>query len=983
MPSIEDLDQFKNLINNLSNEVKWRADHGEELENVSPPPKTAAPPDTAAAAEEPSDEFLPEDSEEIREEATAAPEDVPADEEPELAADGNGNESFAVPDDSIPEIPENIFDADDSIDVPEFSDEQAAEDEAGEAEEPDFNFDDIDFGDDLELESDTEAAEPEIDNEASEETADEDFSAGEEKADAVEEDFTVPEETAGFEEPVLDETPGDDESADTEAEQEADLDSLPDIDEAMPGLGDLSFGDDFGADAESPEPRAAGEAADEEHFLGGLSDLAAAEPDEAADEAGISAEEPEPSFSLGDFGEAFKEPEAQSANDIAVVAMDDEEHDITPEDLTFTEKQVKVMREHLNRMPRNLKLVLQDLLASPTTSPTVIYAITRKLLRHAGARSLADEVRKATGTRILIPSFYEKTTGAAFERRSRGFFYTFAAEVWPKLRSAMALIIFAALSILGIYSFIYRPVQANLYYNRGLEAIGRQEYPESVQFFKTAFEGWKLGPLSVEGWPMQRWFYRYADAYAAQKQYILAEQKYDELLVHYPRSKKAFLAYGRFETQRTNYEEADKIYESYLNSVNKQDYDILLARADNLMEWGEEDSQYFYHAREVYGTLLAQHGLSDTIQLRFLNFFIKTDNAEMIRQQAALYLLNKHRKVDAQIFANLAGWFIDNHEYEEVADILRRAYDADNTVPAVHYQLARYYDLIGERDEERAALNRARAHLENQSPYSRSQMEMSIDIYARMGMLNSKEGFIDQAEIAFTAAVKQYEDAVARRIVEPSARFGEVYKALGDLYYSSFSDYDAALIYFNKAVASSFDDDDIRYKSGYIYYNKNDYGNALDNFFKAYEFNRDNRNVLSGLATTFGLRQSYALAEGFYKDLIAKLEEERRAYAESAEMSNSDVLALGSALMRAYNNLGVVYWGLSRATGQRSYYLNLAYEAFNNSSLAWDVYVRRLGEFRPDLALSNRQAVSDETNNQVPEFYSALAPYLNENENIE
>ena len=98
-------------------------------------------------------------------------------------------------------------------------------------------------------------------------------------------------------------------------------------------------------------------------------------------------------------------------------------------------------------------------------------------------------------------------------------------------------------------------------------------------------------------WPLKRWYYSYAEAFADKRQYLLAEHKYDDLLKAYPGDRKGTLDYARMESERlADYEKADSLLTQFLDAYH-DDYDGLLAQGDNDLLWAQRDGTKLEPAR--------------------------------------------------------------------------------------------------------------------------------------------------------------------------------------------------------------------------------------------------------------------------------------------------------------------------------------------------------------------------------------------------
>jgi len=142
---------------------------------------------------------------------------------------------------------------------------------------------------------------------------------------------------------------------------------------------------------------------------------------------------------------------------------------------------------------------------------------------------------------------------------------------------------------------------------------------------------------------------------------------------------------------------------------NETDYDALLARGDNFMLWGEEDPRYFEQARVAYAQLLAAHGETDPILMRFLRYFVRMDNQREVERVVSVFRDDPEAEVDPRIYADAAGYLMDRGQIADIRAMLIRAFQTDPLTPEVHYELARYNRRV-ERVQPRRAPHPGPAH---------------------------------------------------------------------------------------------------------------------------------------------------------------------------------------------------------------------------------------------------------------------------------
>jgi tetratricopeptide (TPR) repeat protein len=706
--------------------------------------------------------------------------------------------------------------------------------------------------------------------------------------------------------------------------------------------------------------------------LSGADDL----DDSRADENSID-ESSEVEFDLEDFGDVAPVTRQHK------LVVQEEEEEFNEDDFVFTQHKINKINDNLAKLPRNLRLALQDILASESTSPLVIRDLTDKLLRTPSARGLASDVRDITGETIVVPRFYESHTGEAYEKRKATFSYNFSHLAWPKLRRLFASLILLATLFVTLFTFVYRPFTAQRYYSAGYEQILIGEYEEAMRYFEVAFDGWRLGALNVAGWPMQRWFFRYADAFVAQRQYAMAQRMYSLLMVAYPQSRQAFVAYGEFEGRvRANFERADQIYFAFLNNFNSQDYPVLTARAENLLAWGEVEPLRLHEARDVLAIITSISEPTYRTMSNWLRLAIMTDNAREIDRWVNLMRTKRNFEIDPVIMSQAAGWYIDNGRVDDAERLLQFIATSGAAVPELFYQYARYFELQGDLFGERDALDKALFLVHNSTPFTRQQTEMFISIFRRSGALRFAENMVDErAQQELERAAALYENAVDRRILARQGRYGAIYKEIGDLFYIRDRAFVAAGINYRRALANFYDTPDLRYKQGYIFYDSGDYEQSLANFYEAYNSLPEAKNILYSLGTVMYKRGNLFGAQDMYDELRRSLEGEREALLASntitAEVSRR---AVGEYLMKTYNNLGVVLHytqGRNMSDGRGAVQAEVA---FLRAVSLWDALSRdpesRARVISQELPGMNLREMLHPVPESRLEIYDSLPPFL-------
>jgi len=829
-------------------------------------------------------EETPEASEmELPEEAPPAEQEISAEELPEMPGfdlEGFDADALAAPEtpeapevQETPELPETL----EVPEVPEAEVEAPAEEAFGEAE--------FELPDEFQLPE--EAFDEEAVPEEPVEAAEEEEGIAEPSDDEAEflkvlQDEIFPGEEAAAEQPA--EAPGVEEAfAEISLEAEAPVETPPEeeVPEGIPAGEEISFPEGEQIDLEAP-----------------------AEIMDGAEEYDLD------EFSLEGLGEAFhveEEVEAPPAPEEAIPTEPSAVEEQFPEEiaftgaeeLTFMDKQFAAIKRTMAHLPRNLKVAIEELIAEKGLEGEDLRSLLALLIEGAPPTAIAERVSRLTGQRIALPKSYERLTGVAFEERRRTFGYAFRENILPILRVVVLSLAFLGLLAFLGYRYVYRPLYANYLYRQGYSQIEKERYRMANDSFDRA--------TSV--WVFRNWFYRYAQGFTEEDQFQLAAEKYEQLLNRFPRDRTGKLSYASLLTfHLAGYEKADTLLDEVLTEDMK-DYDALLAKGDNYLEWAQEERLRFEDARFAYASIIDYYGEKDEVLFRMMRYFIRADKFDETRTLKNYLDDKKNLRVEPELYAStyaeLAGYWIDKGHYDSIPSMLFKAMEEKMNEPGIHYQLARYYRYVQDPGEEEKALAAAIQLLERMQPLDKQHLSMVIDSYNRRGETLWRKDEYLEAEEYFQKAIDRIEDAQRRKIFGLQEEFGLVYKNYGDLYYYISHDLEPALDLYLKAVNNRYETPDLDYKMGYIHYAKDRYEDALLNFSKVIDQRPTNTNGLYALANSLYLRGYYSSAQGYYLRLLNLLEsrEERIPFLQIYE--NPEHNALVEYIMKVYNNLGV------------------------------------------------------------------------------
>ncbi len=934
MPTLEDINEIKSHLFEIGHEPSILAERGESPVDIEPP-ETGLPEDLndlfgeepELEEPEPEEEIITEMSEESADVlAAASTPEVPdfsdmvpeaAQFEEEFSMDdtealeaGFGMEDFESEEiETGPEEPESF----DSFDL------DTEDDGVGPASEEEFTLPDLGeeqktedsgFSDSETIEFEDENLEtpglPEEDDFSLPEMSEEPESIGLPEGD---EDFSLPE--------IVDDTVEQDESLEFDLSMEGEAGESESLDtdiDLSPEGSDSSEADDLDLE----EFKIVEEDSEDEDF----------EVDE---------------FNLGDLGQdfgvledtedlTFSAPESTSFELTEPGEPDAENGELEGEPFQISDEDFNKLTATLNILPRNLKLIIEEYIGEKNLSGEKLKRLTDALIAGKSPKEIASVTSRITGQKIKIPSRYEKRSGINFEEEKQSFAYMFRHSILPLLKLVMiGIVLVSALTYVG-YKFIYKPVYALVLYNKGYKQLENQYYTKANEYFDRA----------VQQKIFRKQFYRYAEGFSDDKQWNFSEKKYDQLLRYYPLDKKGTLDYARMEFESLyNYEKASDLLKNFLKvKENVTDYDALLLYGDVNLEWGGENPSSYEEARRAYARIMKNYGVTDKVLFRMMKYFIRTDDPKEVDALKERFQADDELVVEPDVYAELAEYQINRNDLDDVKDLLFRAREVDQTLPEIHYQLARFFRKIGDPIEEDKALAQAMHYLKEKEPLSLRRREEMIDIYRRTGeRYYAKKEYL-HAQESYTKGIELLQESRKLSVVRPGKPdYGKMYADLGDIYYFISGDLDRALSMYETAEKEEYHDTLVNYKKGFIYYTKEDYRKALLDFYNAAGDFSTNTNLLFATANTLFEKGDLFLAQGYYNHLMDILENRLNSEIPLQLNMRHDQQKLMQNLVAATNNLGVTMYGLYMRTGDPDKFTQ-ALVSFTESNDYFDTLTR-------------------------------------------
>lgn len=685
--------------------------------------------------------------------------------------------------------------------------------------------------------------------------------------------------------------------------------------------------------------------------------------------------EKKPNVQSPDFSQGIKAPEDESKK----------------QKNTFTDAEYERFKKNLNSYPLNVKIALEDLIVKNELTDDALFEILEKVLRKVPARTLASELEKLTDKNLEVPRDFERRSAEEYEAYKKSLEYKLKNRIIPGalMISGAAIMIFCIFFLVN--TFIVKPSIAEHLYKQGYALIDEEMYPQSEERFDRA--------LTYK--PKKKWFYRYAENYQNHKQFDRARMMYRGILQRYNHEKAAGLKWAKMESDDLfNYEEAERLLKREVLDYHINDSEAILQLGDLYLDWAtEKDSSKYPQAKEQYDLLISLYGANDTYLSRQMRYFIRTDNlAQVLRYKEIFY--PRKKSLGSKDLTELSGFLLDKRYgklnvaeeslrfyIEDLRSLLERALTADTSNPVAHYNMARYFVETNNTNAAIYSLKNAVNFFDSQTVRNKRDTYKFINSYRLLG-----EQYIEQkeyllAEENYGKGINLFETENASSGFESTEQVGHLYADLADLDYFVAADNDAALTNYINAVENKYDNSSVRYKIGYIQYQKQNYPAALGSFIKSHDFNPNDMNLNLALANTLSLSNDSYVAKAYYENLIERLDSEREKnrtlYSGQVTSSQREIIDM---YMKVSNNLGVTLSRLANQTGNSA--MNAQAIVYLQESLrSWDALTRnpetmiRLNG--SNLAEQNIKYIINPISTYKPEIYTEIKRTLYGEKEIE
>ncbi|UTC58411.1 tetratricopeptide repeat protein [Treponema sp. OMZ 305] len=655
------------------------------------------------------------------------------------------------------------------------------------------------------------------------------------------------------------------------------------------------------------------------------------------------------------------------------------------EALTISDDDYFNFLNKLETFPFNVQLAIQDYIANGDDRPENKMNFIRFVLEKDSLKKVVNKLEKIINRSIPIPRGFQRKTVEEYEREKQTFKYWFMHRFLPvAVMSAIALILVFCISVLS-WQFIYKPIRSEAFYKTGYSYLENGQYETAIEKFNRA------GDYKRK----KKWYFSYARAFRAKKQFTAAEKMYLRLIYDFANDKQGGLEYAdMLSTDLRNYEKAEAVLRRRVLDHYVNDKDGMLALGDVFMNWADEDPEKYDDAVKVYSRLIELYGESDTFLVRMMRYFIRTDNlAEVLNLKD--HFSSRITKIGAENLTELSGYLLEKRynpkpldseklrsKIDDVRMLLEKAVQTDKTMPEAYYNLGRFFIYNNKQDGAIENLTESIKLFKTAAPMTARRTGNYVDAMRLLG-----EQLVDQkkyleAQTLYADALNIYREYTAFKPLPPNKAIGKLYADYGDIDYFISYNFDSALDSYQNAVKELYNTPSVNYRIGYIHYQQENYRQAIEAMSHAYAEKAHDKNLLYGFGNAFFKRGDYFAALAAYEELLGLLNAQRARKEQALSNTRPDDVAFIERYMHTANNLGATLSRLSERTGD-SQKNGRALALYAESTRAWDALTRNpqtmIRAKSVGLAYLNTQNMLNTKSSYQSEIYTDI-PMILENE---
>jgi tetratricopeptide (TPR) repeat protein len=264
------------------------------------------------------------------------------------------------------------------------------------------------------------------------------------------------------------------------------------------------------------------------------------------------------------------------------------------------------------------------------------------------------------------------------------------------------------------------------------------------------------------------------------------------------------------------------------------------------------------------------------------------------------------------VYTELGNYYIEKEQLAPVWDIMSSVISRFPDYPLAYYIFSLYNKEVNNKSAEENLLKKAietERKRELRFPWEKRDRELLSNAHNNLGELYARTEIVGMS----AEAIRQFKEAI-----EINENNTKAYFNLAQEYFYKERNYEFARRYYEKAKSLGFENNDLNYNLGLLYYYGRDFNRAVKQWSSLAEVMPNNPNINFAIGSALLHMGKYNAALGeflflseIYNSLVAELGEIKpwNAYHKR--------LVLGAA--SAYNNLGVAYQKLYEQKGNPEY----------------------------------------------------------------
>ncbi len=567
-------------------------------------------------------------------------------------------------------------------------------------------------------------------------------------------------------------------------------------------------------------------------------------------------------------------------------------------DIVLSDEDIVLIKTKMRQLSPHVASVARDIIVQATISMPQMKQLLELLIRDAPEAEIVQFIERETGKRVLP---VRRVEAPPVEKPRR--LTAFAENVGPLIRVTGLFISVIVLLGAMFMVFLYKPIKSIRYYKEGLEYIRNENYIDAEKSFDYA----------TNIYPKVNEYDNYGFAYLMFGNYDAAEKKLEQginlddgvknLLIR----EHLALLYNVLQ----KYERAEELYDVLIENDPRL-YRYKKLKGQNLIDWGKEEESRLEEAYTLFEEEAANNSRNSDPIFRMLQIDLLRRDAPNTNYHYEVLQRRFPEDVDREVYTELGTYYIEIGQLAPVWDIMSSVISRFPDYPPAYYIFSLYNKEVNNKSAEENLLRTAietEEKRELQFPWETRDRELLSNARNNLGELYARTELVGKS----AEAIRQFKEAI-----EINENNTKAYFNLAQEYFYKERNYEFARRYYEKAKSLGFENNDLSYNLGLLYYYERDFNKAVKQWSSLAEVMPSNPNVNFAIGSALLHMGKYNAALGeflllseMYKSLVAELGEIKPWSVYHKR------LVLGAASV--YNNLGVACQRLFEQNGNPEY----------------------------------------------------------------